>query len=405
MTGSYEDLRARLERPSDEPRSVVTLPDGSVDRVYALEGRRGERLDALEAFVRHLRSGVETFPLDPVETRPGGQAVNAALQAHALGDAVTLAGHLDHEVFEDLPVETRSMGAPARITVVAFDDEEVLFPEPGPREDWCLEDLLAALEWDRLTAADAWCCANWVSMRGLAEVFERLASVPPATRDDDPLSIVVDPGRLEVVDPAALAGFLETLARADAAAGVEVPVSVNPTEFAALERASDAADETESDGASGDDAGRLEADPPPSTDRVAALRSAIGITGVVSHGPDAAVGSFRSRAAGGAEAAEAETTAADDPEPVTTSVPMLKLEEPQFTTGAGDRFSGALACALARGWSPETALALGNACAAAFVGDGETASPSDLRAFLRDHERKADAGVETETETETESET
>ena len=373
MTGRYDDLRARLERFPDEPRTVVALPDGSVDRVYALEGERGERLEARAYFVRTLESGVGTFPLEPIETRPGGQAVNAALQAHALGDDATLAGHLDHEAFDELPFETRSMGAPARITVVAFDDEEVLFPEPGSRADWDLEDLLAVLEWDRLTAADACCCANWVSMRGLADVFERLASDPLENRDR-PLPIVVDPGRLESVEPTALESFFETLAGADASAGVELALSVNPTEFAAAERAlADGADGADGGSDDGDDETALEAAASPSPDRVAALRSALEITGVVSHGSDAAVGSFRSRAGSAA-----------------TAVPMLQIDDPQFTTGAGDRFSAGLACALARGWSPETALALGNACAASFVASGETASPSDLRSFLRDHTVKTD---------------
>lgn len=379
MTGQYDELRARLEGLPDDPRTVVALPDGSVDRVYALEGRRGERLDALADFVGHLESGVGTFPLEPIETRPGGQAVNAARQAHALGDAVTLVGHLDHEVFDDLPFETRSMGTPARITVVAFDDEEVLFPEPGPTADWGLEDLRAVLEWERLTAADACCCPNWVSFRGLTEVFDRLAATPLADRDE-PLPVVVDPGAIELVEPSALEDVLETLVRADAADGVEIVLSVNPAELEA------AAAIVADDGREPNDTG----DAPPSTDRVAALRSAIGITGVVSHGPAAAVGAFRSRAAG-APTTEAGTGAEPETDRETaTTVPMLEINDPQFTTGAGDRFSGGLACALARGWSPETALALGNACAAAFVASGDTASPSELRAFCRERERKTD---------------
>ena len=56
-----------------------------------------------------------------------------------------------------------------------------------------------------------------------------------------------------------------------------------------------------------------------------------------------------------------------------------------LTLGAGDRFSGALAWALARDWPWEPALALGNACAAAFVATGETADLEALDARLRGH--------------------
>ncbi|GAB3675690.1 PfkB family carbohydrate kinase [Halopiger thermotolerans] len=355
---SYDDLRPRLERlasgDAGEPRDVVALPDGSVDHWYALVGEGGERIESPDAFARQLAAGLETASLEPLEVRPGGQAVNAALQAHALGEDVTLVGHLDHPVLADLPFETRSMGSPAHVRVLSFDGDDVLLAEPGPAAEWGLAELRSVVDWERLVGADALCCPNWASVRGLAAVFERLGSSPIDRR----LPVVVDPGALETVEPAALDSFLGTLSSADSAdsdssagSGVEIALSVNPAEFAAAAAvALDAATESESK---------------PTLERVETLRSALEVSAVVVHGPEAAVGATRSDA---------------------VRVPMLEIESPRTSTGAGDRFSGGLACALAHDWPLATALALGNACAAAFVASAETATPTTLRSFVRERD-------------------
>ncbi|RKD95263.1 carbohydrate kinase family protein [Halopiger aswanensis] len=359
---SYDDVLTRLERltsgGANDPQTIVALPDGSVDHWYAVVGEGGERLESPAAFARQLESGLETVSLEPLEVRPGGQAVNAALQAHALGEDVTLVGHLDHPVFDELPFDARSMGSPAHIRVLAFDGDDVLLAEPGPTAEWRLEDLLAVIEWERLTGADALCCPNWVSVRGLTAVFERLGS----STIDHRLPVVVDPGALETVEPSALADFFDALSQADsgdadpsADSGVELVISVNPTEFeaAAAVALEDGAAQPASESA-----------PEPTPERVESLRSALAVSGVVSHGSAAAVGATRSDA---------------------VSVPMLEIESPRTSTGAGDRFSGGLASALAREWPFETALALGNACAAAFVESAATADPAALRSFVREH--------------------
>lgn len=360
---SYDDVRSRLEEfPSsdaDDSREVAALPDGSVDHWYELAGADGERLESPAEFARYIQSGSDTVPLEPLEVRPGGQAVNAAVQAHALGEDVTLVGHLDHPVLEGLPFETRSMGSPAHIRVLAFDGDEVLLAEPGPTAEWGLEDLLSVVDWTRLVGADALCCPNWVSIRGLTDVFERFES----SSVDRRLPVIVDPGALETVEPSALEELFDALSRADSGglgsdpaddstSGVEIVLSVNPTEF---EAAATAALEDAT----------AESEPKPTPERVGSLRSALEVSAVVAHGSEAAVGATRSRAA---------------------EVPMLEIESPRTATGAGDRFSGGLACALAREWPLEPALALGNACAAAFVESAETATPATLRTFLREHD-------------------
>ncbi|AEH38650.1 PfkB family carbohydrate kinase [Halopiger xanaduensis] len=358
---SYDDVRTRLEHRSssdaDDPRAIVALPDGSVDHWYDVVGEQGERLESPAAFARQLESGLETASLEPLAVRPGGQAVNAAVQAHALGEDVTLVGHLDHPALEGLPFDARSMGCPAHIRVLSFDGDELLLAEPGPADEWGLEDLLSVVDWGRLVGADALCCPNWVSVRGLTAVFERLGS----SAIDRRLPVVVDPGALETVEPAALEGFFDALSRADSSeseleggSGVEIVLSVNPREFeAAAAVALEDGSETES---SADEI---------TTDRVNSLRSALEVSAVVSHGSDAAVGATRSSTAG---------------------VSMLEIESPRTSTGAGDRFSGGLTCALAREWPLETALVLGNACAAAFVASAETATPETLRSFIREHD-------------------
>lgn len=344
---SYDELRDRLDRlETGGTRRIVALPDGSVDRWYALAGAGGDRLEAVDAFADQLAAGTRSFALEPIAARPGGQAVNAATQVAALGERATLVGHLDDPVLSDFPFEAHSMGTPATVRVVDVGSDEIQFSEPGPAADWGLEDLLAVIDWDRIVGADALCCTNWVSVRGLTSVFDRLATTPP----DEPLPIVVDPGPIDGVNPAALEGLFDALSRADsAAASLEVVLSVNPTELEAAVTTAAASDGTRGAGETSD--ARIR-------NLTAALRSAIDITAVVSHGSDAAVGATRDDAA---------------------AVEMVDLGDPQRTTGAGDRFSAGLACALAREWPLETALALGNACAAHFVATGETADPVALR--------------------------
>ncbi|WP_222920009.1 carbohydrate kinase family protein [Natrinema sp. SYSU A 869] len=353
---SDDDLRNCLsDLESGDARHLVALPDGSVDRWYALSGAGGDRLKAADAFADQLAAGGRAFSLEPIDARPGGQAVNAARQIDALGEAATLIGHLEHPVLSGFPFETHSMGTPATVRVVDFGSDELQFSEPGPAEDWGLADLLAVVDWDRIVGADALCCTNWVSIRGLTAVFDRLASSPPA----EPLPVVVDPGPIDAVDPMALADLFDALSQADSAdTPLAVFLSVNPMELAAATAAAGVPDD---DGADDGEDPTAYSSRECTRDRAAALRSAIGLTGVVSHGSDAAVGATRD----GIQSRE-----------------MVSIGEPQRTTGAGDRFSAGLACGLARDWPLETALALGNACAAYFVGTGETADPAAVRSLL-----------------------
>lgn len=316
--------------PLTDPKRILALPDGSVDDYYAVRGLKGEEIVSREEFSRQLLEGDgDTFSLAHRETRPGGQAVNAARQAHATGEEVLLIGHLDHPLL-DFPFETRSVGEPARIRVLTFEENEVLLAEDGVDRGSAEYPIDAS----SLADYDAVCAANWVShpdLGGLMDSFEATETTLP---------VVIDPGALGRVDEKSIREFGDDLA---AAAPAEVVVSANPAECAAL---ADAVADKEED---------LEV-------TLESARSALGIAAVVRHGDEEAV------------AATSEGI---------HRLPTLSVEDVAFTTGAGDRFSAGLASALARDWRWESALALANACSAHFVATGESGDPGAITEFVR----------------------
>lgn len=342
---SYDELVDRLAE-TDDRRRIVALPDGSVDHYYAVYGLGGERLEHRDELGRQLVDGDgDAYSLEALECRPAGQAVNAALQAGALGDRATVVGHLDHPIFDLLPFETRSMGQPTRIRVLTFDDEEVLFPERAPsRSEWGVGELRAAVDRERLAAADALCCVNAASFPGLAGVLEALGSADPA---DGRPPLVVDPGAIGTLSDADLTAFLAALGSADAA--FEVIFSGNRAECAAAVAATDGSADSEFDPAAVD-AAALEG-----------LRASLGIAAAVLHATEEAAVATRDGR---------------------VTVEMLEADGVARTTGAGDRFAGGLAFARARGWTWPASLALGNACAARFVATATTGDRETLRSFV-----------------------
>lgn len=336
---SYDELVGAIEGepgaiggdPLADPKRILALPDGSVDDCYAVRGLDGDGIDSREELGRQLLEGDgETFTLDHRETRPGGQAVNAASQAHAIGEEVLLVGHIDHPLLE-FPFETRSVGEPARIRMLAFEEGEVLFAEDGLDRG----DTEYPIDAAAIADYDAVCAVNWVSH---SDVGDLVASVA------DPVPVVVDPGALGRVEDARLRALGDDLAASSAA----VVVSANPLECRALAGAI-TGDKDVAEGGS-------DLETP-----LESARTALGIAAVVSHGEDAAVAATRSG---------------------THRLPTLPVEDVALTTGAGDRFSAGLASALARGWDWGAALALANACSAHFVATGESGDPEDLEEFV-----------------------
>ncbi|WP_058367112.1 hypothetical protein [Haloparvum sedimenti] len=371
----YDALAERLRADPVAP-AVVAFPDGSVDYRCRPEVGAGSRSPSRRELGEAIASGErKSVRLVPEQGEPGGQAVNLARGAHALGADVQLFGHLDHDAMTAFPFRTHSMGEPAAVRIVTFEDGAVMFAEESPDiRTWGFDDLLAAAPspeaaLDALAGADAVACCNWVSfpnmptaLRTLAErVAERRATDPPGGDDDRPV-FVLDPGDVVGSDDGAVAELLSVLgALSDA---YDVVLNANRREVRAVAAAVGI---TGDEGAPPDP--EAPADPAADDRRIAALREEAGISGVVMHA--------RRRAA----MATSEGVIA---------VRNLDVGEPRRWTGGGDRFGAGLAAALGAGWRPELALALGNAAASRHVAETGTGTPEALASFVTDSEYRPD---------------
>lgn len=333
----FQRLAARL---ADGPSPTVhTLPDGSIDRYCRLSAGALGPVRRRTTFAREIEAGGRKgFGLDPTRVEPGGQSVNAAAQAHALGADATCYGHLDDRVFDSLPFDTVSMGDPAVVNVLDFTDEDLLLVEDSPDlQNWSLADLRAVAPLTEVFDVDALVCTNWVSVPAMAEAFHELA--------DEALPrvpLVFDPGDVLGSDLHAHRDLRAAVSALQTT--FEVVVSVNGAELRAL-------------------AAALPDPPAPPVDdrdRVHALREAFGGAAVVKHGKQEALA-----------ATEAGVVAVENP-----------TVEAKRQTGGGDRFAGGLAVGLGDGWDWDVALAAGNACASYYVSTVETATAEELREWV-----------------------
>lgn len=325
-----EDFATRLDE-ADAP-SMTLLPDGSVDRRFRMLNDEGAP-ETRERFAERVAGGDRAFETERVAVEPGGQAVNAAEQAVALGADASLYGHLDHEVFDGVDAATTSMGEPASVGVYEFHDGAVMFDTPSPDiQSWTYDDLRAAGGGSALDA-DAVVWTNWASVPNANDALRRAADRPG---DGD--VFVLDPGDLSARSGDDVRGLCDALAALGER--YDVTVSVDESEAEAL------ADATRANSARA------------ALDRV---RSRTGIEGVVVHGTEEAVAAT----AGG-----------------TRAVPNFEAAAISRFVGAGDRFSAGLAFALANGWNWRASLTLGNACASQFVSTGSTGDRDDLAAFV-----------------------
>lgn len=301
-----------------DPVDVVAMADGSVDHHRTVHDAGG-RVRSRERFGERVAAGDRSFRLREHRRSPGGQAVNAALQCHALGDDVTLYGFVDDE----FPFETVRLGDPARVSVLEFDDGDLMLAaasEAHRRLD--VETLREAGAFD--ADPDALVVANDVSVPAVPEVLRAHAAAPPPVT-------VVDPGPVTGIDRERAADLADALRVVEGAV-----LSANGAELDALCATLPVAD-------------------------LDALRERCGTRAVVCHETDAAT-----------------AVTADGRH----EVENIAVDDPVTTVGGGDRFSGALARALAADWTWKRALALGNACASYHVATGETATSEDLRASL-----------------------
>lgn len=326
-----------VDRLSSSPSpTVATLPDGSVDRYCRLSAGGLDPVERRQTFAREVDAGGrEGFSMTPTTTEPAGQAVNAAVQAHALGGDVTCYGHLDHAVFADLPFETVSMGRPARVDVLDFADGDLLLVEDSHDLDgWTLEDLEAVAPPASVFAVDALCWTNWVSAPGIEAAFHTLGQA-----DLPRVPLVFDPGDVLGYDVVAHRHLREAVTAMQATA--DVVLSLNRTEVRAV-------------------AAAIPDPPSPPVDdydRLRAIRAELGVTAAVKHAADESV-----------VATEADVVAVD-PDPI---------GDPVRQTGGGDRFSGALAFALGARWPWEPAVRCATAAATYYVKTGETAGVDEL---------------------------
>lgn len=321
---------------ADPSPRVVTLPDGSVDRYSRLSAGGLDPVERRRTFAREVDAGGrDEFALKSTATEPGGQAVNAAVQAHALGGDVVCYGHLDHDVFADLPFETVSMGRPATVDVLDFDDGDLLLVEESPDlAAWTHEDLEAVAPLATVFDADALCWTNWVSVPGTEAAFRALG------RADLPrVPLVFDPGDVLGYGVVAHRRLREAVTAMQATA--DVVLSLNRTEVRAM-------------------AAALPDPPAPPADdrdRLRAIRAELEVTAAVKHAADESAVATESR------------FVAIDPDPVA---------DPVRQTGGGDRFSGALAFALGAGWPWGPALRCATGAATHYVRTGETAGVDEL---------------------------
>lgn len=345
----YETVRERLAPAGTAGStdtagtvSVATLPDGSVDTYCRVVAGGGGALPTRAALAERVASGSKSIHLVRDHREPGGQCVNMAQQAHALGDDTTCYGFLDDSILTELPFETVSMGLPAdiRVCVFADDAENVVFAlDSEAVAHWTLADLVRVAEPDAL-AVDAVCVGNWVTCRGISEALGEIGAVTAAA--ESPRGgglLVVDPGDVTAADDAELEGFLDGLC--EAAGACRTVLSVNDGECLALGALLGVGDDQD--------------------DALDAIHDRTGAVAAL-HG--------RERAA--------VVAGADD----RWSVPALSLEAVERRTGAGDRWSAALAHARARAWDWPHSLAFANACAGYYVATAQTATPDRLRSFL-----------------------
>lgn len=331
------DFAARL---ADAPSPTMTfLPDGSVDHRYGVLGQGNVQQTRAE-FARRVTSGEQSFTTVATGVEPGGKAVNAAVQAGALGADVSLFGHLDHDVFDELDVTGRSMGAPATVNIYEFrDDAVMLTAQSADVRTWDYGSLCEAGGEKELDAdAVVWC--NWASFPNATNALHRAAE-----RDGEGGVFVLDPGDVRgrsAPDVAELFDALGSLGER-----YDVVVSANEREIRAL------AEETEA-GESVRDA-------------LCEVRERAGIRGAVMHGVERAI------------AATVDGVVV---------VENFDVASSSRFTGGGDRFSGGLGFALANEWEWQTALQLGNGCASSYVETGSTSGADDVAGFVAEAETR-----------------
>lgn len=317
--------------------TATALPDGSVDRRFRLVDDDGNRLTRT-AVGEAITAGAKTFDTADRRVETGGQSVNAADQLHALGATTTLVGHLDHPVFEICPYQTYSMGKPADINVYELADGVVMIgSESADIETWTETDLYEAVGTDLSTIfeRDVVVWTNWATMPQATAAFEAVMGALPKR-------LVIDPGPIELRTPQEQNALIEALNQQ--ALPDETILSPNAAETRLLAQA---IDDSITDTA----------------EAATRLQRETELAGVIVHGhPQAII-----------------ATASE-----TVAVPALENITPGRHAGAGDRFTAAVAYAIARDWSYKAATTLGHLVAGQYLQYGHSGSRRDVLELLND---------------------
>lgn len=332
----YDRLQRFLRRR--DCGRIVTLPDGSVDRYCRVFDGRNNVLERREEFAAWVeRRASDACRLREQTRTIGGQAVNTARQCSALGADVTLFGHLETPLAEELDVTAYSMGAPAEVTVLVFDAEEVMLStESAAISNWTLADLDACpASSSAIRDADLLCVQNWVGVPNMDAALREFAG-----RDRSPMPVVFDPGDVTGSTRDAIEELATTMTQLGE--NHDLVVSVNEDEMYHLLDALDV--------------GGSEL-----PQRVERLRTELGLRGAVVHDVDRALAATPDGA---------------------VRVANFDAEQVRRRVGAGDRFNGGLAHVLSVRWDWKLALALGNTCATHYVETTDTGSTDALAAFL-----------------------
>jgi sugar/nucleoside kinase (ribokinase family) len=317
----YDAVPSLLDRTA----RIAAFPDGSLDIYSEVHDADGSHLSKTAFRDRLTGARSRTFHLEERVVEPGGQAVNAAQQAHALGDEVRLDGCLDHHRL-DLPFESHSHGKPSRVHIHEFTDGDLLYvSESDDVAEWTVE------EFHTIPDADGYFGANWITVDGMTDTLHTLAG------SLDGEAFVFDPGDVTTADPEAVRGLVDALGAVDD--GIDTTLSVNARELAGVA-----------------DALGVEADE-------ATVRREADISAVVVHEKDAARVAYE----GG-----------------TAAVPNLEIDHAVRNTGGGDRFGAGFLHGLVVDGDIEAALALGNACASYYVETGTTGTADELVDFIDD---------------------
>lgn len=329
------DIRDRLAE--EAAPGVTVLPDGSIDRRFEVVGPEGRPLSRA-ALSEEILADVKTILTRPLGDEPGGQAVNAARQLHALGAETTLVGHLDDPIFGSLPVSRYSMGAPAEILLFELDDGVLMFAaESEDILSWTVERLRTAVgpPVADLLSADAVLWTNWAAFPHATEGLSAIGEMVEAGT-----VLVVDPGAVSTRPEADRVSFLEALGAAQQT--FDVVVSPNRREADHLAAAID--------------------EPTDSRRHLAAvLRERAEIEAVVVH-----------------DVPSATVATADD----VFDVPTVEEAIPSRHAGGGDRFSAGVTFGLAAGWEWAETVTLANACATHYLVTGDSGTPADLATLV-----------------------